>query len=76
MPASTPSSETRSRRFRARWLLLVLPYIGMCFPQFYARNTPAVFGFPFFYWYQFAWVPITSLVIWLAYRRAARDETN
>jgi hypothetical protein len=24
--------------------------------------------FPFFYWYQFAWVPLTSLIIWLVYR--------
>jgi hypothetical protein len=31
-------------------------------------------GFPFFYWYQLAWVPITSLLIWLAYRRRTPDE--
>jgi hypothetical protein len=36
---------------------------------FYARAKPELFGFPFFYWYQFAWVPITAIVTWLVWRR-------
>jgi hypothetical protein len=37
---------------------------------------PALFGFPFFYWYQLAWVPITSALIWLVYRASTpNDET-
>ena len=37
-------------RARVWWkLLLVLPYLGLCFPALYARSTPALFGFPFFY---------------------------
>jgi hypothetical protein len=35
-----------------------------------------MFGFPFFYWYQLAWVPISSLLTWLVYRRLPRDEKN
>ena len=35
---------------------------------------PALFGFPFFYWYQLAWVPISSLLIWLVYRSQPHDE--
>ena len=35
----------------------------------------SLFGFPFFYWYQLAWVPITSLLIWLVYRSRTPDET-
>jgi hypothetical protein len=50
------------------WLLLAAPYLGLCFPQMYARPTPALFGFPFFYWYQFAWVVLTSVLLWLVYR--------
>jgi len=30
---------------------------------------PSIAGFPFFYWYQFAWVPLTSLLIYLVYRK-------
>jgi hypothetical protein len=51
-----------------RWLL-VLPYLGLCFPALYARNTPALFGFPFFYWYQFAWVILASALMGIVYWR-------
>jgi hypothetical protein len=62
---TTPSEKTRTR-----WkLLLVLPYIGLCFPQLYARMTPELFGFPFFYWYQFAWVVVASALMGLVYRK-------
>ncbi len=49
-----------------RWLLL-LPYLGLCFPAFYARATPTLWGFPFFYWYQFAWVIVASALIGFVY---------
>jgi hypothetical protein len=51
------------------WLLLALPYAALCFPALYARATPTVFGVPFFYWYQFLWVVITSLLLFAVYRR-------
>jgi hypothetical protein len=55
---------------RSRWvLLLALPYLGLCFPQFYARATPALWGFPFFYWYQFAWVIAASALLGIVYRK-------
>ena len=44
-----------------RWnWLLILPAIGLLFPAVYARQTPELFGFPFFYWYQLAWVYLTA----------------
>jgi hypothetical protein len=59
-----------TEKTRTRWkLLLVLPYIGLCFPQMYARATPELFGFPFFYWYQFAWVLAASGLMALVYRK-------
>jgi hypothetical protein len=39
------------------WLLL-LPYIGLLWVPFYNFSEPVLFGFPFFYWYQLAWVPV------------------
>jgi hypothetical protein len=55
----------------SRWwyLLLVLPYVALLWVPFYARQTPELWGFPFFYWYQFAWVPLTALVTWIVYRK-------
>jgi Protein of unknown function (DUF3311) len=48
---------------RAWYALLVLPFIGTLFPQFYNRMDPPLFGLPFFYWYQLLWVVITSLLL-------------
>ena len=43
------------------WLLL-LPYIGLLWVPFYNFSDPVLFGFPFFYWYQLAWVPASALL--------------
>jgi hypothetical protein len=64
------SQKTPSSRSRTRWkLLLLAPFVGLCFPQIYAKATPALFGFPFFYWYQFAWVILASAIMALVYRK-------
>jgi hypothetical protein len=65
-----PAAKTNAKpmRRRSKWLLLlVLPYLGLCFPRLYARATPALWGFPFFYWYQFAWVIVTSALLGVVY---------
>jgi hypothetical protein len=66
-----PKSDARPAHPRkSKWaLLLVLPYLGLCFPQFYARATPALWGFPFFYWYQFAWVIAASALLGIVYNK-------
>jgi hypothetical protein len=62
--------NTKPKRRRSRWIwLLGLPYLGLCFPQLYARATPALWGFPFFYWYQFAWVILTSALLGVVYTK-------
>ncbi len=57
----------RSRR-RTK-LLLLIPYFALCFPWLYARNAPELFGIPFFYWYQFAWVALSSALMGFVYWR-------
>jgi hypothetical protein len=54
------------------WSLLLLPFIGLLWVPFYNHELPSLYGFPFFYWYQLAWVPITSLLIWIVYRHGVR----
>ena len=57
---------------RAWYLLLLLPFIGTLIPSFYNRMQPALFGLPFFYWYQLLWVVVTTIllgVVVLATRR-------
>jgi hypothetical protein len=61
--------ETGSRKRNRHWnWLLLLPALGLLFPAVYARQTPTLFGFPFFYWYQFAWVFLTAAITGLVYR--------
>ena len=48
---------------RAWYALLVLPFLGTLFPQLYNRPEPALFGLPFFYWYQLAWVVVTAVLL-------------
>ena len=66
---ATPITPVRKRPGAWVWLLLALPYLALCFPGLYARATPALFGFPFFYWYQFAWVVLTSILLYVVYRQ-------
>ena len=49
------------------WILLLVPFVGLLWVPFYNSLEPALFGFPFFYWYQLAWVPLSSLLIWVVY---------
>jgi hypothetical protein len=55
-------------------LLLLVPFVGLLWVPFYNIIEPTLFGFPFFYWYQLAWVPIASLLIWLVYRGQPHDD--
>jgi hypothetical protein len=36
-------------------------------PPFYAHYTPTFLDVPFFYWYQFLWVIISSAIVALVY---------
>jgi Protein of unknown function (DUF3311) len=53
--------KTAWRRY-AVWILL-LPFAGTLFPAVYNRPEPALFGMPFFYWYQLSWVVITTVLL-------------
>jgi Protein of unknown function (DUF3311) len=48
-------------------LLLLVPFVALLWVPFYNFSEPHLLGFPFFYWYQFLWVPLTSLLIYIVY---------
>jgi hypothetical protein len=50
------------------WLFLV-PFFGVFFPWIYNTRSPELFGVPFFYWYQMAWVPLSVLITVFVYRK-------
>jgi Protein of unknown function (DUF3311) len=60
-------ADSGGKQRRAWNWLLILPFLGVLFPAIYARATPTLFGFPFFYWYQFAWVFVTAAITGLVF---------
>ncbi len=65
------SPQKKVSRKGWNWLLFV-PFLGLLWPPLYAKTDPVLFGFPFFYWYQFVWVIVSALltgIVYLATRR-------
>ncbi len=61
----------------ARVVAGVLLLTGIVLPLWvrsYARETPRLWGFPFFYWYQLAWVFLAALLVGSAFILVTRDE--
>lgn len=58
-------------------LLLVIPVVALMWVGSYAKEDPKIWGFPFFFWYQFVWVFVTSALTYTSYRLilAARHQS-
>src|SRR4051794_31123269 len=77
-PASRPTDPEAARAARPVrryfYVLLLAPFVGTLWVSSYAHDKPRLFGFPFFYWYQLAWVfaaaGITALVYLLTTPRS------
>ncbi|MGH8860922.1 MAG: DUF3311 domain-containing protein [Jatrophihabitantaceae bacterium] len=48
-------------------LLLLVPMVALALVPTYSSETPKLWGFPFFYWYQLLWVIVTPVFTWSAY---------
>ncbi|MDX2526065.1 DUF3311 domain-containing protein [Streptomyces europaeiscabiei] len=63
-------------------LCLLAPFVAMLWVGSYAKTDPAFIGIPFFYWYQMAWVFIstaltaTAYVLWQRDQRSRKSETR
>ena len=55
-------------------VLLLIPVVALLWVPSYTRETPELFGFPFFYWYQLAWVLIGAACLAGAYVLTIRLE--
>ena len=55
----------------SHWVAGVLLAVAVVVPLLvgvYDREDPALFGFPFFYWFQFLLIPIASALTYVAFR--------
>ena len=48
-------------------VLLIVAIIAALWVPIYARLTPKLGPFPFFYWYQLIWVPLAAVLCWICY---------
>ncbi len=65
--APLPAPPSASRASPLRILFLVI-FIATLTVPFFNKVNPTLFGFPFFYWYQIACVPIASVLIFIVFR--------
>jgi uncharacterized membrane protein len=74
---STMPGRSTATSARSRWwsLLLLIPFVALLWVPFYNRLEPTIFGIPFFYWYQFIWVVLTSLIILFVDSRTREADT-
>ncbi|MGH3355635.1 MAG: DUF3311 domain-containing protein [Nocardioidaceae bacterium] len=68
----------RTTRNRGVWwrvgLLLLVPIVMPLLVPLYARNEPSLFGFPFYYWYQFLWIILAATLTTVAFRVVSAQE--
>ena len=62
----------------AAGVCLLVPVVALMWVSSYAKVTPRLWGIPFFFWYQFAWVFVTSALTYTAHRLvlAARGQSE
>ena len=61
--------DNKKRKPGSNWwyLLLLVLFVGTLWVPFFNSVEPTWAGIPFFYWYQFLWIIITSLITGFVY---------
>ena len=48
-------------------VLVLISILGTLIVPIYARSSPYIGAFPFFYWYQLLWVPFVAVLMAICY---------
>jgi hypothetical protein len=69
--SSTPPRTTPRTASRGLWvliaILLIPPIVIPLWVPIYDKTDPTLWGFPFFYWFQFAMILFSAVMTLLAY---------
>ncbi|MGI9157102.1 MAG: DUF3311 domain-containing protein [Marmoricola sp.] len=68
--------ETNKAMMVAAGVLLAIPVVALMWVPSYAKDKPELWGFPFFFWYQFLWVFLCSAATWTAYKLTVAARRN
>ncbi|HEY2126273.1 MAG TPA: DUF3311 domain-containing protein [Streptosporangiaceae bacterium] len=53
-------------------VLILISVLGTLIVPIYARSSPYIGAFPFFYWYQLLWVPFVAVMMAICYLISTR----
>ena len=65
---NVPMPPTNKGLLAAAGVCLLVPIVALMWVASYNQETPRLGGIPFFFWYQFLWVFITSGLTYTAHR--------
>jgi hypothetical protein len=65
---SSPSTGRSPAALATATVLIVIAIAIPLLVPIYARSTPKLGDFPFFYWYLLLSVPVIAILCWLSYR--------
>jgi uncharacterized membrane protein len=75
MPTPTGPSSKRGLELVALACLAVAVILPLLVNT-YARDEPRLAGIPFFFWYQFALIPVAAVLTFIAYRLVVAAERD
>ncbi len=66
MASGKSDGKVKGFQFSPWNLLLIIPLLVLI-TSLFNSDSPRLFGMPFFYWFQFAFVPLGVLCTWIVY---------
>lgn len=76
-PTGNPDHDPRWKLTPTKIVVAVILLAAIVVPLLtstYSKIEPRLFGFPFFYWYQFIWVFLASACCWISYVLLRREQ--
>ena len=64
---SSPHKRVPPAAAAAAGVLLLIPLVALAIVPVYSRETPKLWGFPFFYWYTTLWTLLAPACTYSAY---------
>lgn len=70
--AHSGPTPRRTRTWVLITVLVLISILGTLIVPIYARSSPYLGAFPFFYWYQLLWVPFVAVLMAICYLLSTR----